>query len=65
MNEEEKESWIEAIKAELESFKEMEVFDETTYQEMKNMKVNGGEVKRLPARLILVKKPSAQDHNGS
>eukprot|EP00975_Prorocentrum_lima_P007579 1626947-Prorocentrum_lima.AAC.1 len=53
MNDEEKEDWIEAIRAELKSFEEMEVFDEVTQEEAKDMKKKGGEVKRVPARLIL------------
>eukprot|EP00975_Prorocentrum_lima_P043301 9091448-Prorocentrum_lima.AAC.1 len=64
MDDEEKEEWIEAIRAELKSFEEMEVFDEVTQEEVSEMKKVGGQMKRLPARLILVKKPSAQDHNG-
>eukprot|EP00975_Prorocentrum_lima_P031783 6673286-Prorocentrum_lima.AAC.1 len=43
--------------------REMEVFDEVTQEEAKDMRQEGSQVKRLPAILILVKKPSAQDHD--
>eukprot|EP00975_Prorocentrum_lima_P000242 50289-Prorocentrum_lima.AAC.1 len=53
MNDDEKEDWVEAIRAELKSFEEMEVFDEVIQEDARDMKRKGGEVKRLPARLIL------------
>eukprot|EP00975_Prorocentrum_lima_P004435 962034-Prorocentrum_lima.AAC.1 len=43
MNDEEKEEWIEAIRAELKSFEEMEVFDEVTQEEAREMKKEGGQ----------------------
>eukprot|EP00975_Prorocentrum_lima_P068007 12918268-Prorocentrum_lima.AAC.1 len=49
----EKEQWIDAIRAELKSFKDLEVFDEVTTEEMKIMKRKGSYPKKLPARLIL------------
>eukprot|EP00975_Prorocentrum_lima_P056990 11957353-Prorocentrum_lima.AAC.1 len=63
MADEEKELWIESIRAGLKSFEDLEVFDEVTSEEVKAMKQGGSYPKKLPARLILVKKPSAQDHN--
>eukprot|EP00975_Prorocentrum_lima_P024848 5218954-Prorocentrum_lima.AAC.1 len=64
MDKDETEQWIDAIKAELKLFEDMDVFDEVTQEEAKVMKKEGSHPQRLPARLILVKKPSAQDHNG-
>eukprot|EP00975_Prorocentrum_lima_P054007 11327380-Prorocentrum_lima.AAC.1 len=38
MGKDEKELWIESIRAELKSFKDLEVFDEVTSEEVRTMK---------------------------
>eukprot|EP00975_Prorocentrum_lima_P067355 12914437-Prorocentrum_lima.AAC.1 len=58
MDNEEKEQWIDTIRAELKSFEDLEVFDEVTQEEANAMKKEGSQPKKLPARLILVKKKS-------
>eukprot|EP00975_Prorocentrum_lima_P000440 83689-Prorocentrum_lima.AAC.1 len=63
MDNDEKELWIESIRAELKSFEDLEVFDEVIPEEARTMRQGGSCPKKLLARLILVKKPSAQDHN--
>eukprot|EP00975_Prorocentrum_lima_P040696 8543215-Prorocentrum_lima.AAC.1 len=64
MTDGEKELWIDSIRAELKSFEELKVFDKVTPHEVVAMKQEGVYPKRLPARLILVKKPSVHEHNG-
>eukprot|EP00975_Prorocentrum_lima_P065500 12903821-Prorocentrum_lima.AAC.1 len=64
MDNDEKEQWTDSIRAELRSFEDLEVFDEVTYDEVRTMRQRGSYPQKLPARLILVKKPSPQDHNG-
>eukprot|EP00975_Prorocentrum_lima_P065550 12904085-Prorocentrum_lima.AAC.1 len=64
MDNDEKEQRIEAIRAEMTSFEDLEVFDEVTPAEVKVMKQEGINPKRLPARLTPVKKPDPQEHNG-
>eukprot|EP00975_Prorocentrum_lima_P027717 5826586-Prorocentrum_lima.AAC.1 len=53
MTADEKELWIEAIRAELKSFEELKMFDEVAPHEATAMKKEGTYPKRLPARLIL------------
>eukprot|EP00975_Prorocentrum_lima_P049392 10331947-Prorocentrum_lima.AAC.1 len=53
MTDDEKELWIDSIRAELKSFEELNVFDEVTPHEVVAMKKEGTYPKRLPARLIL------------
>eukprot|EP00975_Prorocentrum_lima_P012214 2593123-Prorocentrum_lima.AAC.1 len=64
MDNDEKEHWMDAIRAELKFFEDLEAFDEVTQEEAKVMKREGSYPKKLLARLFLVKKPTAQDHNG-
>eukprot|EP00975_Prorocentrum_lima_P048145 10069348-Prorocentrum_lima.AAC.1 len=64
MEDDEKELWTESIRAELKPFEDLKVFDEVTPEDVRAMKQKGSYPKKLPARLILVKKPSAQHHNG-
>eukprot|EP00975_Prorocentrum_lima_P018316 3858292-Prorocentrum_lima.AAC.1 len=63
MDNDEKEQCIDAIRAELKSFQDLDVFDEVAQEEAPVMKKEGSHPKKLLARLILVTKPSAQDHN--
>eukprot|EP00975_Prorocentrum_lima_P038343 8058490-Prorocentrum_lima.AAC.1 len=53
MNSDEKEQWVEAIRAALPSFADLEVFDQVMPEEVRYMKQEGIHPKRLPARLIL------------
>eukprot|EP00975_Prorocentrum_lima_P010092 2150962-Prorocentrum_lima.AAC.1 len=53
MDNDAKEQWIDAIRAELTSFEDLEVFNEVTPEEVKGMKQEGIHPKRLPARLTL------------
>eukprot|EP00975_Prorocentrum_lima_P044224 9272489-Prorocentrum_lima.AAC.1 len=55
MDNDEKELWIESIRAELKSFEDVEVFDEVIPEEVRAMRQRGSYPKKLPARLILVK----------
>eukprot|EP00975_Prorocentrum_lima_P021343 4496032-Prorocentrum_lima.AAC.1 len=53
MDNDQKESWIESIRAELKSFANREVSDEVTSGEVRTMRQGGRYPKQLPARLIL------------
>eukprot|EP00975_Prorocentrum_lima_P047786 9992680-Prorocentrum_lima.AAC.1 len=59
-----KEQWIEAINAEQTSLEDLEVFNEVTREEVKAMMREGIHPQRMPARLILVRKPDPQERNG-
>eukprot|EP00975_Prorocentrum_lima_P031140 6538133-Prorocentrum_lima.AAC.1 len=47
-----REQWVDAIRAELSYFDDLEVFDQVMPEEITAMKRNGIYPKRLPARLI-------------
>eukprot|EP00975_Prorocentrum_lima_P022868 4812587-Prorocentrum_lima.AAC.1 len=53
MDNDEKELWIKPIRAELKSFEDLEVFDEVTSDEVRNIRQGGRYPRKLPARLIL------------
>eukprot|EP00975_Prorocentrum_lima_P039227 8244194-Prorocentrum_lima.AAC.1 len=53
MDDDEKEQWLESIRAELRSFEDLEVFDEVTSDEVRTLTQRGSYPKKLPARLIL------------
>eukprot|EP00975_Prorocentrum_lima_P071477 12937919-Prorocentrum_lima.AAC.1 len=53
MSSEDREQWIDAIRAELSSFADLEVFDQVMPEEVRAMKQEAIHPKRLPARLIL------------
>eukprot|EP00975_Prorocentrum_lima_P044872 9397590-Prorocentrum_lima.AAC.1 len=55
MSDEERAVWVDAMKAELASLDQLEVHEST--------KRTGMNTERLPARLILVKKPDRQEHD--
>eukprot|EP00975_Prorocentrum_lima_P065460 12903595-Prorocentrum_lima.AAC.1 len=64
MSSDDREQWIDAIRAELSSFTDLEVFDQVMPEEVRAMKQEGTHPKRLPALIILVKKPDPQEHHG-
>eukprot|EP00975_Prorocentrum_lima_P018368 3868153-Prorocentrum_lima.AAC.1 len=64
MDNDEKEQWIDAIRADVMSFENLEVFDQVTPDGVRALRQEGIHPKRLVARLILVKKPDPQEHHG-
>eukprot|EP00975_Prorocentrum_lima_P032085 6736915-Prorocentrum_lima.AAC.1 len=59
-----KEQWIDAIRAELSSFAGLDVFDQVMPEDITIMERSGIHPKRLPATLILAKKPDPQERHG-
>eukprot|EP00975_Prorocentrum_lima_P031968 6713182-Prorocentrum_lima.AAC.1 len=49
MDNDEKEQWIESIRAELKSFEDLEVFDEVTLDEVRVLRQRGSYPKKQPA----------------
>eukprot|EP00975_Prorocentrum_lima_P036773 7737227-Prorocentrum_lima.AAC.1 len=53
MSSDDREQWIDTIRAELSSFTDLEVLGQVMPEEVKAMKLEGTQPKRLPASLIL------------
>eukprot|EP00975_Prorocentrum_lima_P038892 8168655-Prorocentrum_lima.AAC.1 len=64
MSSADREQWVDAIRAELPYFKNLEVFDQVMPEEIKAMRREGIYPKILPGRLILVKKLGPREHHG-
>eukprot|EP00975_Prorocentrum_lima_P060778 12751131-Prorocentrum_lima.AAC.1 len=62
MSSEERAVWVDAPKAELASVDELEVHGEVNPEEVEMVQSLGVYPKRLPARLLLVKKRDKKDH---
>eukprot|EP00975_Prorocentrum_lima_P057774 12116327-Prorocentrum_lima.AAC.1 len=64
MNSEDREQWADAIRAELSSFADLDVFDQVMPEDITAMSKSGIHPKRLRALLILVKRPDPRGRHG-